>query len=196
MNRRDFIKATGLSTASAVFSRPLFAAQEERNEILDQAEARIEKHRKGDAALKLAGPDGKPLQNGLALKIEQKRHKFLFGCNIFKLGTCSTPQENTNYEERFAAILNFATLPFYWWNYERQQGQPDDERTGQIVSWWKDHNITTKGHPLAWNYVDPRWLPKEPAEAMQLQLKRIGRCVEQLTNEIDIWDGVKQALHH
>jgi len=196
MNRRDFLKATGFSAASMAFSRPLFAAKEQGNEILDQAEARIEKYRKGGAVLKLAGPDGKPLRNGLAVKIDQKRHKFLFGCNIFKLGRCSTPEGNTAYEERFAALLNFATLPFYWWNYERRQGQPDDEQTEQIVRWCKSHNITTKGHPLAWNYVDPRWLPDDPDKAMQAQMKRIGRCVQRFSNDIEIWDVVNEATHY
>ena len=196
MNRRDFLKATGISAASAAFSRPLFAAKEQRNEILDQVEARIEKHRKGDAVLKLAGPDGKTLQNGLAVKIEQTRHKFLFGCNIFKLNRCKTPEDNAAYEKRFDSLLNFATLPFYWWNYERRQGQTDDERTDQIVRWCKAHNITTKGHPLAWNYVDPRWLPDDPNMAMQAQLKRIGRCVRRFKNDIDIWDVVNEATHY
>ena len=196
MNRRDFLKATGYSAASVALSRPLFAAKEQRNEILDQADAHIEKHRKGDAVLKLAGPDGEPLQNGLTVKIEQKRHKFLFGCNIFKLGRCRTPEDNTAYEKRFAELLNFATLPFYWWNYERKRGNPDDDRTDQIVRWCKAHNVKTKGHPLAWNYVDPRWLPKEPTEAMQLQLKRIGRCVRRFKDDIDIWDVVNEATHY
>jgi len=196
MNRRDFLKATGFSAASAALSRQLFAATEQKNEILDQAEARIEKHRKGDAVLKLTGPDGKPLRNGMTVKIEQKRHKFLFGCNIFKLNRCRTPEDNAAYGKRFAALLNFATLPFYWWNYERRQGQPDDERTDEIVRWCKAHNITTKGHPLAWNYVDPRWLPKNPDEAMQLQLKRITRCVQKFKGDIDIWDVVNEATHY
>ena len=196
MNRRDFLKATGYSTISLALSRPLFAAKEQRSEILNQVDARIEKHRKGDAVLKISGPDGKPLQNGLAVKIEQKRHKFLFGCNIFKLDRCRTPEDNAAYEKHFAALLNFATLPFYWWNYERRRGRTDDERTDQIVRWCKAHNITTKGHPLAWNYVDPRWLPREPAEAMQLQLKRIDRCVRRFKNDIDIWDVVNEATHY
>ena len=42
-------------------------------------------------------------------------------------------------------MLNFATLPFYWWNYERQQGKPDDARTEEIIRWCKAKNITTKG---------------------------------------------------
>jgi len=196
MNRRDFLRATGFSAASAAFSRSLFGEKEQRNEILDEAQARIEKYRKGNAVLKLAGPDGKPLRNGLAVKIDQKRHKFLFGCNIFKLGRCSTPEGNAAYEKRFAALLNFATLPFYWWNYERQQGQPDDERTDQIVRWCKAHNVKTKGHPLAWNYVDPRWLPDDPDKAMKAQLKRIGRCVGRFRNDIEIWDVVNEATHY
>jgi endo-1,4-beta-xylanase len=196
MNRRDFLKTAGFSAASAAISRPLFAAKEQRNEILGQADARIEKHRKGNAELKLTGPDGKPLRSGITVKIEQKRHKFLFGCNIFKLNRCRTPEDNDAYQKRFAELLNFATLPFYWWNYERRQGQPDDVRTDEIVRWCKAHNVTTKGHPLAWNYVDPRWLPDNPDKAMQLQLKRIDRCVRRFRNDIDIWDVVNEATHY
>jgi endo-1,4-beta-xylanase len=193
MNRRDFLKATGFSAASAAFSKPLFATEGQKSEILDKADDRIEKHRKSDAVLKLAGPDGKPLQTSLTVKIEQKRHKFLFGCNIFKLNRCRTQQDNTAYAENFASLLNFATLPFYWWNYERREGHPDDERTEEIVRWCKAHNVTPKGHPLAWNYVDPRWLPKDPSEAMKLQFKRITRCVRKFKDDIDIWDVVNEA---
>jgi len=195
MNRRDFLKATGFGAASVALSGRMLAAKEQKNEILDKVDARIEKYRKGDAVLKLTA-DGKPLRNGIAVKIEQKRHKFLFGCNIFKLGRCRTPEDNAAYEKHFAALLNFATLPFYWWNYERRQGSPDDERTDKIVRWCKAHDVTTKGHPLAWNYVDPRWLPKEPEEAMQLQLKRIGRCIKRFKNDINIWDVVNEATHY
>ncbi|MEA3226983.1 MAG: endo-1,4-beta-xylanase, partial [Planctomycetota bacterium] len=92
--------------------------------------------------------------------------------------------------------LNFATLPFYWWNYERQKGKPDDDRTDEIVSWCKDHNFTTKGHPLAWNYVDPHWLADDPEAAMKAQLTRIGRCVRRFKGDIDIWDVVNEATHY
>jgi GH35 family endo-1,4-beta-xylanase len=54
----------------------------------------------------------------------------------------------------------------------------------------------TKGHPLAWNYVDPRWLRDDPDNAMQLQLKRIDRCVRRFKNDIDIWDVVNEATHY
>jgi len=201
MNRRDFFKAAGLGTFSFVIPSSLFASEQRqakqyREQILDQADARIEKYRKGDIVLKVIGPDNKPLEDGLTVNIEQTRHKFLFGCNIFKLGRCQTPEDNANYEKHFAALLNFATLPFYWWNYERQQGESDDARTEEIVRWCKAHNVTTKGHPLAWNWAQPPWLPDEPEAAMQAQLDRIRRCVQRFKNDIDIWDVVNEATHY
>ena len=99
-----------------------------KDKILDGADARIEKYRKGDAVLRLLGPDGKALETSASVNVEQTRHKFLFGCNIFKLNRCRTPEDNAAYAKRFAELLNYATLPFYWWSYERQRGKPDDGR--------------------------------------------------------------------
>ena len=197
MNRRDFLRSAGAGVASLALPASLSAAaQEASDRILDRADARIERHRKGDAVLKLLGPDGMPLASNPFVGIKLKRHKFLFGCNIFKLQKCRTAADNAAYEKYFDELLNFATLPFYWWSYERQQGKPDDERTDQVVRWCKDHDFTTKGHPLAWNYVDPRWLGDDPAAAMKAQLKRIGRCVRRFRNDIDIWDVVNEATHY
>ena len=196
MNRRSFLKATGFGAASLALPTPLLAVRERRDHILSQVDTRIEKYRMGSAALSLLGPNGKSLKSGSTIRINQKRHKFLFGCNIFKLNKCRTADDNAAYAERFAALLNFATLPFYWWNYERQRGKPDDVRTEEIVRWCKAHNVTTKGHPLAWNYAQPPWLPKDPDSAMRLQFDRIERCVRRFKNEIDIWDVVNEATHY
>ncbi len=197
MNRRDFLKAAGLGAASLAISPSMLSAEQESSEqILEQADARIEKYRKGNVAVRLLGPDGKPLDASSAVDITQTKHKFLFGCNIFKLKRCRTPEDNAAYEKHFAAMLNFATLPFYWWNYERQQGKPDDARTDEIVRWCKANNITTKGHPLAWNWGEQKWLPEEPEEAMKLQFKRIERCVSRFKGDIDIWDVVNEATHY
>jgi GH35 family endo-1,4-beta-xylanase len=197
MNRRDFLKAAGLSATSLAIPGSLLAAAEKSAEqILEKADARIEKHRKGNAALRLLGPNGKPLDASLEVNIAQTKHKFLFGSNIFKLKKCRTPEDNAAYEKHFDAMLNFATLPFYWWNYERRQGKPDDARTDEIVRWCKAHNITTKGHPLAWNWSEQKWLPEDSEEVMKLQFKRIERCVRRFKGDVDIWDVVNEATHY
>jgi len=195
VSRRSLLKVAGAGI-TCMATAPYVAGSERQGDVLVQADDRIARHRKGTAVLSLAGPDGQAFPPGVPLEINQTRHKFLFGCNIFKLGGCRTAADNAAYEKHFAELLNYATLPFYWWTYERQKDRPQDEHTDEIVRWCKAHGVTTKGHPLAWNYVDPQWLTGTPEEAMELQFKRIGRCVERFKGSIDIWDVVNEATHY
>jgi len=199
--RRRFLGAVGASAALSLSQRHLWAAERQppahsSQEVLDKAESRIRRHRMGQAVLKLLGPDGRTLPHGVKVKMVQTRHKFLFGCNLFKLGRCATPEQNVEYADRFAELLNFATLPFYWWNYERREGRPEDARTEEVVRWCKDHKVMTKGHPLAWNYRDPRWLDGTVQDVVDRQIGRIARCVERFEGDIDIWDVVNEATHY
>jgi endo-1,4-beta-xylanase len=202
MNRRSFLKVAGAGAAYAMGAPHVCLARrqgapETDERILSEAQDRIRKNRTGSASLRLTGPGGQPPAPGTRVRITQTRHKFLFGCNIFKLGRCRTAEDNAGYEEHFAELLNYATLPFYWWTYEPRQGQPMDNRTEEIVRWCREHGVTTKGHPLAWNWAEPRWIAgRTPAEAMQLQLERIGRCAERFKGKVDIWDVVNEATHY
>ncbi len=194
-SRRALLKAAGAGVTCLV-TAPYVCSAGQQGDTLAQADERIARHRKGTAVLSLVGPNGQVFPPGVRLEIRQRRHKFLFGCNIFKLGRCRTAADNAAYEEHFADLLNYATLPFYWWQYEFQKGRPMDDRTEEIVRWCKAHDVTTKGHPLAWNYVDPRWLTGTPEEVMQLQFERVGRCVERFKGGIDIWDVVNEATEY
>ena len=162
-------------------------------EILNQADARIQKYRTGDAHLRLVTPQGQALGRGTRVTIEQTRHSFLFGCNIFMLGRCQTEAENTAYEKEFSDLFNYATVPFYWWTYERAAGHPDYESTDRVAAWCEAHHITMKGHPLAWNYLDPFWLPSDLTEVMRLQMQRITDVVERFKGQIEIFDVVNEA---
>ena len=163
------------------------------SEILGQADARIQKYRTGDARLRLVTPDGKPLRKGARVSIEQTRHRFLFGSNIFMLFKCQTDAENAAYEKEFSDLLNYATVPFYWWTYEPEPGRPNYAGTDRIAEWCAAHHITMKGHPLAWNTQDPSWLPRDPAEAMGLQMQRITDIVGRFKGQINIFDVVNEA---
>jgi len=187
MKRRDFLKIVGLSTASLAVPASLLSAQQRQDKqsgqkILDQTDARIEKYRKGDAMLKLATADGKPLDAGLTVQIEQTRHKFLFGCG------CEAVPE--------AELFNHATLAFYWVDDEPEQGRPDFKRAEDEIHWCKAHNVTTKGHPLAWNFYEPAWLPDDPEAVMETQLNRIRQCVRRFKGSIDIWIVVNEASRY
>ena len=75
------------------------------------------------------------------------------------------------YEEAFARLFNFATVPFYWEGTEPARGElryaepardiwrrPPPDR---FLPWAAKHGITLKGHPLLWHAYNPPWLPKD-----------------------------------
>ncbi len=182
-------------------------------ELWAGAEERIRRHRKGEAIVEVLR-DGRPVP-GATVQIEQTRHRFLFGCNIYLWRPLEadrpgdpkpTPPSSSRrpaqmetelqiaYRQRFADLFNYATLAFYWWAYEPQPGQPGHEYTELVARWCQQHGITAKGHPLAWNWSEPRWLPDNAEEVRRLQLGRIEDCVKRFAGLIDYWDVVNEAV--
>ncbi len=161
----------------------------------------IEKHRKSDATLKIVDAAGQPVA-GAGVKVSQKSHEFLFGCNIFVLGQMK--EKEKAYEEAFVKLFNFATVPFYWAGTEPEQGKlrlaegspyfwrrPPPDRA---VAFGKKHGLTLKGHPLLWHAHNPNWLPKDPNELKRLYEKRFKEIAERYGKDIRIWDGVNESL--
>ncbi len=159
---------------------------------IEQAAVRIEQHRKSNGTVIVVDADGKPIP-GVEVAILQTRHEFLFGCNFFQFGRLSDQKDEDAYRDQFKDLFNYATLAFYWSSYERRQGNPRHAYTQEVAKWCHEHGITCKGHPLAWNYSDPAWLPDEPDAIRRLQLRRITDCVSRFRGLIDIWDVVNEA---
>src|SRR6266536_6210464 len=117
MNRRTFLKNTVATTALFATTRGWSAEQANRargdDEILAQTKDRIAKHRQGGGVVTVRGADGKPIP-GATVKVEQLRHDFLFGCNFFMFARFKEVEREEEYRRRFAALLNYATLGFYW----------------------------------------------------------------------------------
>jgi GH35 family endo-1,4-beta-xylanase len=197
MNRRTFLRSTAGATP-LVLAKPglLLAAQEDGDtELLAQAEAGIAKHRQGDGVILVRGSDGRAIP-GATVKVEQLRHDFRFGCNCFGWGRNALPQHEQDYRRRFADLLNFATLGFYWSSYERERGRPNYEYTDQVAAWCQEQQIACKGHPLVWDYTpDPQWLPHDFAEIRALSDGRVREIVSRYRQRIEIWDVVNEPTH-
>ncbi len=156
--------------------------------------ARIRKHRTADVALTLTDAAGTPLANR-PVTVRQVRHKFLFGCNAFRIDPNDQSKLQKDYRERYAGLLNYATLPFYWGMYEPQPGRTAARHVRAMAEWCRRNRIRAKGHPLCWHTVFPRWgLQKSLDEIARLQLHRIGREVKGFVGLIDTWDVVNEAV--
>jgi len=164
-------------------------------QLLREAAQRIEQHRKANVSIVVLDAAGQPLRD-VQVNIEQTRHRFLFGCNFFQFGKLPNAESEAAYRNQFSELLNYATLAFYWPSYESQQGEPKHAYTEDAARWCQEHGIVTKGHPLAWNYFEPRWLPDDLQEVRRLQMERITDCVTRFRGLIDRWDVVNEATHY
>ncbi len=163
----------------------------------------IEQNRKSDAVLTIVDAAGNPLANA-EVKISQKSHEFLFGCNIFVLGQMK--EKNAAYEEAFLKLFNFATVAFYWDDLEPESGKPRFAEGSEdiwrrpppdrAVAFAKKHGLTLKGHPLLWHSRDhnPKWRPENPDELKQRYMQRFQEIAARYAKEIPIWDGVNESL--
>jgi endo-1,4-beta-xylanase len=195
-NARTVSVFASLAALAVILALPCSATGAELSgeAILAGADARIEQNRKADATVVVVDASGQPVP-GAAVRVEQTRHAFLFGSNIFMWGRCGDEKREAAYRQRFAGLLNYATLPFYWASYEPRQGEPAHEHSEEAARWCAEHGIATKGHPLAWNSADPRWLPDDLDEIRRLQMARIDDCVGRFQGLIDRWDVVNEATH-
>lgn len=137
--------------------------------------------------------------NGLADKdivIKQINHKFLFGCGAFDFIPYVTGKvASSELTDSWLEIFNYGTLPFYWGNYEPEEGKPNKDVLMKTAQYLKDKNVKVKGHPLCWHTACAAWLMKyDNNTIMQKQLERIEREVTGFKGVIDMWDVINEVV--
>jgi endo-1,4-beta-xylanase len=120
------------------------------------------------------------------------RPGFLFGCNAFGYNDYGRP-----FAERFEAVFDYATLPFYHSGVEPVRGQRDYSRVDSLLSWLGSTRIICKGHPLIFplGTVMPPWLRNRPFdETRRGCLDYVSASVSRYRDRIHVWD-VLNELH-
>ena len=176
---------------------------EQRDYMEDRIEHGIETNRKGFAKLKFMDAEGKPISN-VKLSIKQKTHDFKFGCNIFKYKCYSTDEANALYEDRFKKLFNLAVVPFYWRDFEPEEGKMRFEKDSvfidrrppseAIMEFCRENNIEPKGHPLFWGTFLPDWLPKDFEQIKPYIIRRLKAISERYDGIIPSFDCVNEVL--
>lgn len=166
----------------------------------------IERHRKGDFTITLVDKQGKLVRNA-TVEIQQLRHEFQFGANLFMLNGFPNEAENQNYERVFTSLFNTGCVPFYWKTLEPEQGKvrfaanspavyrrpPPDP----VVYFCEKAGLTPKGHTLVWDHpahAIPNWLPTDTTEVKRLITKRTKEIAHRYGNRIKTWDVVNEVL--
>ena len=162
------------------------------------------KHRIAEAVYKITDKDGRPLAN-TTLRFRQTKHEFLFGCGAFDF-VAKTNAEKFGIPEDFRVLIdekieiwkelfNYGTLPFYWGQFEPEEGSPGTEELMKAANYMKDNGIEIKGHPLCWHTACADWLMKyDNKTILQKQLERIDREVSGFKGIIDKWDVINEVV--
>ena len=161
--------------------------------LLGTADERIARIRKAPAVIKVVDAQGRPVA-GAAVRVEQRRHAFLFGCNAFRMHY-QQDALNAVYAARFSALFNSATLPFYWSIYEPAQGDTcaAAEKNQRLAAWCQANGIEPKGHPLLWHDLYPKWAPSEPDAAREALRERVTQIIPQFKATVRRWEVVNEA---
>jgi GH35 family endo-1,4-beta-xylanase len=165
--------------------------------MMKQADANIEKFRKGDVTFQFKTSGGKVITDA-EVELSQQTHDFLFGCIIFDMINNENEYKEELFKERFKKIFNFAVFPFYWPSYESHQGFTQWESMLETIEWCKVNGITTKGHPLVWATQSgtPQWLTNYSVEETEELLKtRVLNITSGFRDKINIFDVVNEPVN-
>lgn len=158
-------------------------------------------HRKSRSVIKFRRKDGTPVC-GREVEIRQTGHSFLFGCGAFETLNVTDPlieeEKRAFYEERMEKwlnLFNYGTLPFYWGQFEAEEGNTRTLELKRAAQWLKERNVTLKGHPLCWHTRTAPWLLNmNNEEILNKQLNRIRRDVTEFKGLIDMWDVINEVV--
>ena len=151
-------------------------------------------HRIGESLVRVVDKNGNPVADK-ELVLNQKSHQFLFGSGAFDFLEYEGKKGDPDRLEKWLALLNYGTLPFYWGGYEPEEGHPQFESRMEAAKILRANNVTIKGHPLCWHTVCADWLMKYSDEViMDKQLARINREVTAFKGVIDIWDVINEVV--
>jgi len=158
------------------------------------ARRKIEEVRKSPVVVRVVDDQGQPVA-GAVLSIQQVRHRFLFGCNIYRFDRYDDPAKNAAYKRRFEELFNYATVGFYWRWYEPVRGKPMYDYTDKVVEWCLERGIRMKGHPLLWGHQAgvPVWSKGQPSP--ELQRRRVTEIMQRYHGKIEFWEVVNEPSH-
>lgn len=182
---------SGNKTDSPVLEPDWIVWSAAETELLKGTNERIQKYRQGDAQVIVVGSNGQPLKDTM-VHAEMLRHDFLFGSSLFRLGSAGNEALEQAYREAFVRLFNYATLPFYWSDYEPSPGSYREAELKGVANWAKEHGLTTCGHPLLWTESVPSWLPSDGKELEQILQMRVKTTVSSFKELIDLWNVVNE----
>lgn len=158
-------------------------------------------HRIATKLIRFVGQDGAPIINK-NITISQINHEFLFACGAFDTVPLVNDEVIGSEKEllrerleKWLALFNAGTLPFYWGGFEPEKGKTQTKQIKAAATWLKEKGVVVKGHPLCWHTATAPWLMDMTNEdILKVQIDRIHRDVTEFKGVIDMWDVINEVV--
>ena len=141
----------------------------------------IERYRKGDMTVSVVDGNGNAVPNA-KIRINQIKHEFKFGANLFMLDELETNEKNQLYKDYFRNIFNMATLPFYWDSVEPEKGKLRYDKNSEkfyrrppidlCMEYCEKNGIEPREHALAYEHHFPKWLSDATVDEIKAALEK------------------------
>lgn len=160
----------------------------------------IPKHRKSQCRIYVTDEAGNALKQK-KLSVVQTNHEFLFGCGAFDFLPYTNEPSGEELPflkeraEKWLAVYNYGTIPFYWGGYEPVEGKTEEQSRMNAAKFLNSQNVKVKGHPLCWHTVCADWLMEyDNKTILEKQLARIRRDVGAFQGVVDMWDVINEVV--
>lgn len=162
------------------------------------ADARIEKIRKGDFTLEVRDEKGAPIP-GAKVAYELKHHEFLFGTAIAYAPYADPGDKGKNYRQfildHFSGLV--CENEMKWYSNEEQRGQIDYAKSDALLEFAEQNGLKMRGHCLFWEkqkYAQP-WLAALKGDEFRAAIdNRLKTTVTRYAGRVVSWDVNNEML--
>jgi endo-1,4-beta-xylanase len=177
-----------------------YAGREANAPWRKEAEARIEKLRKGDLAIRVVDKAGKPVV-GAKVTVRMKRHAFNFGTAVTANILFNNTPDSKKYREMIAEHFTMGTVENHlkWSVWEGTDAEWGGALGRKTVEWLREQKLAVRGHVLVW----PSWrntpqdvetLKDNPAALRKRIVNHITDEATQMRGKLADWDVVNEPF--
>lgn len=162
------------------------------------ADARIERVRKGDLAVELRGADGKPVK-AARVEFQLKRHDFHFGTAINNKAFSDRTDFGRAYRQFILDHLSGLVCEneMKWYYTEVERGRENYAPADALLAFAEENDPRMRGHCLFWakpKYVQPWVQALEPKELRAAVERRLTSVATRYAGRLVSWDVNNEML--
>lgn len=209
VDRRDFLRTVGVVSTLSLFGSATADTVTAPVAWEQEADQRIQQHRKSDIEIVVTDRNGNPVPNA-NVSLSMQEHDFSFGtavnANTLVYGTDTDGQQLDTqavqkYKRVIGELFNTAVLGnAHKWAF----WEDDQERADQATQWLLDNGLDVRGHTCIWGRRGVAAIPDDILTAVenrnaQYIRERSHQHIEDIIThygtDILEWDVVNEAMH-